>query len=123
MGLTKAQLKKLASVGIVDNPRYPEATGLEEGFDPELVDVVVELNKKGYKTLECCAGHRGGKWGQDTGIIIFNQWIGKHLPEILLILKKHDLKVLKYFLKWPPAIRFEPIGRSALPKKAPARRR
>jgi len=110
MALTQAQRKSLSDNGIVDAfPKRKGIIGRSEGIDPEIVDVIIDLNKNGYKTLESCAGHKYGRMGDD-GVILFNMWIGKHQNKIISIMEKHGLIIKKIYLKWSPAIYFEGIG-------------
>ena len=58
-------------------------------LDPEIVDLIIELNEAGYFTLSSCAGHPGKGRGKMRGYIAFRQHDDK--VGIIRILKAYGL--------------------------------
>jgi len=58
-------------------------------LDPEIVDLIIELNEAGYFTLSSCAGHHGKGRGKMRGYIAFHQHDDK--ARIIRILKAYGL--------------------------------
>ena len=58
-------------------------------LDPEIVDLIIELNEAGYFTLSSCAGHHGKGRGKIKGFIAFYQYDDK--AGIIRILKAYGL--------------------------------
>lgn len=81
--------------------------GISYDIDPELTSILLELNRKGYKTSGSCAGHR------DKGFITISAESARNKKETIVgILKKHGLKITdieehltSHFFK------FKPIGK------------
>jgi hypothetical protein len=93
--ITKTQVKQLREAKL--NPEaIPE-------MDPEIVDVVIDLNKHGLTTLDSCAGHPG-RHPEEEGMIFFGRTRGWAEPKPLKndeykkameIMHMHGLKNLK----------------------------
>ena len=61
--------------------------GITYDVDPELRQVLIELNKRGYKTAGSCSGHK-----TDTGYITIKQNVtDKQKEEIIKIMKRHGI--------------------------------
>ena len=58
-------------------------------LDPEIVDLIIELNKAGYFTLNSCAGHHSKGRGKMRGYIAFHHYDDK--AGIIRILKAYGL--------------------------------
>ena len=77
--------------------RYPSSKTADElhkrrlplDIDPEIRPLVLELNKKGYRTYGSCAGHR------DRGFIVFGKLKPEKQKEVKDILKNKGLEQLR----------------------------
>jgi len=80
----------------------------KKAIDKEILSVVKDLNKSGYKTIYSCAGHNGEK----RGYIMFknNLWKADR-PEVESILLRHKLKGIIFPEYRRELVRFKPIGK------------
>ena len=92
--------------------------------DPEIRNIVIELNEKGIKTLGSCAGHKIGKWkgfvtiGDYKKIRIHNQpfdfYKNTDIRIVKKIFKKHGIEEIRFnrklWIDWF-AIEFKSVGK------------
>lgn len=102
----------------------PKSKFRGERLDPEIVELIIELNKAGFSTYMSCAGHRSvapGK-GMLRGFIGFKRCNDKE--GILKILEAHGLRNIRiedqiedadpdfYYTGKATMVSFEPTGKS-----------
>jgi hypothetical protein len=91
----------------VSTRRTMDTYNLPYDVDPEIRDVIIELNRKGFKTIGNCAGHR------DNGFLSVGK-NGYNEKAVTEILKRHNLKILKIEAdKNPYSVfySFSPVGK------------
>jgi hypothetical protein len=80
--------------------------------DPEVRNIVIELNEKGIRTLGSCAGHREGEW---RGFVtIANTVENTDMVILEKIFKKYGVGMLRFdTTKWVDwfAVEFESVGK------------
>jgi len=80
-------------------------------LDPEIVDLIIELNEAGYFTLSSCAGHHGKGRGKMRGFIAFHQYDDKE--GIIRILKAYgltDIRIEDQFYEYDAEHEFKGIA-------------
>jgi hypothetical protein len=81
--------------------------------DPEIRNIIIELNEKGIRTLGSCAGHAIGKW--NGFVTIANTIENTDMIVLEKIFKKHGVGVLRFnTTKWVDwfSVNFKSIGKS-----------
>ena len=83
--------------------------------DPEIRNIVIELNEKGIETLGSCAGHRAGEW---RGFVTIASTV-ENTDMIILkkIFNKYGVGMLRFdTTKWVDwfAVEFESVGKILL---------
>lgn len=86
--------------------------------DPEIRNIIIELNERGIKTLGSCAGHKKNKW---TGFVTIGEYKeidfykNTDISLVKKIFKKHGIENIRFNRKlWPNwwfSIEFKSIGK------------
>jgi len=93
-----------------------EKYGIVYDVDPEIRDMVIELNDKGFKTLGSCAGHMPNKI---NGFVSFSGKPTEHKIKVAKsILQKHgmvNIRFVEHEIFW--SLKFRSVGLHELRKK------